>query len=471
MSTPASPIELSGAQFARLRDQLAAFGGIYLDDGQRRRLEAALADRLAQQRMDLDDYDRHIATQLGRDELRQLAELVLNHETSFFRNQPHMRTLGDVVLPALRAKQPPDAPIRLWSAGCSTGEEPYSLAMALLDALPGGERQLEVIGSDLSHSALDRARDGIYRGRALANLDQRLLARHFCRLDDGYQVNDRLRQMVAFRWINLLEPLPADLGGVDAIFCQNVMIYFRQEARQRLVERFYQLLPVGGALFLGFSETLWNVFDGFEARTVSGSYVYYKVARPRLQQVVRQLAPRRQPASAPIAGPQDGEDAARLARGRSLAASGELTAATEELQQIAGTSPLAIDALVLLARGHADRDELELAAAESLRAIAIDPLRDEIYLLLGTIYARQGQWQAAIAQFERARYLQPAAPLASYRLAEAYAAAGRSEQAAREYRSALRKLARWPADELIDGIAAAWLRQTCEQQLARRGGV
>src|SRR5262245_30437583 len=122
-------ITLAPEQFGRLRDLLAGYSGVYLDSARQRVLEVGLTHRLHVTGDDFASYERRLSGAGGRDELRQLAELVLNHETFFFRNVPHLRALREVLLPDLHRRKPASAPIRIWSAGCATGEEPYSLAI------------------------------------------------------------------------------------------------------------------------------------------------------------------------------------------------------------------------------------------------------------------------------------------------------------------------------------------------------
>jgi len=135
---------LSHDQFGRLRDLVAGYSGVYLDSARQRVLEAGLAQRLQATGDDLASYERQLQLPGGRDELRQFAELVLNHETFFFRNMSHMRALREVLLPEIHRSKPAGAPLRIWSAGCATGEEAYSLAITALETLgrplPGRSR-------------------------------------------------------------------------------------------------------------------------------------------------------------------------------------------------------------------------------------------------------------------------------------------------------------------------------------------
>lgn len=483
-----APLSLASEQFARLRDLLAAYSGVYLDTARQRVLEQGLSRRLQATGEDLVGYERRIIAPGGRDELRRLAELVLNHETVFFRNAPHVQALRNVVLPELHRRKPHGAPIRIWSAGCATGEEAYSLAIIALETLGRPlSRPVEIWATDLSEPALQKARQGVYRGRALQNVPDDLLRRYFQPSGDGYAVGEAVRTLVRFEALNLLDPFPQEARGIDIIFCQNVTIYFQLDTCRALIARFYESLPEGGLLFLGFSETLWNVFDRFHSREVHGAYVYYKQAleaapnsdrspepRTTIVPVRPQSASRRgRPLTVTTDRPKVFHDRVRrkqtdveaLSRGRMLLEQGEIDRAFETLRHIPPQSDHASQALTLIARAHADRGDLELAAAEVQRAIAIDVLNDEAYLLLGVIYGRQGQWAEAIRQLERARYLSAESPLISFHLAEAYRQGGQPRKAAQEYRNTLRKLDRHPPGAVLDGVAIGWLRESCQRQI------
>ncbi len=481
---------LTPPQFERLRDILATFSGVYLDTARQRVLEQALARRVNVLGVDLATYEQRISAASGRDELYRLTELVLNHETFFFRNKPHIRALREVLLPELHKRKPRGEPLRIWSAGCATGEEAYSLAIVALEALGlFSGRKIEITATDLSEPALAYARAGYYHGRSLTNVPPEILARYFQPHGEGYLVSERVRQFVTFSQLNLLEPLPPHLQGVDIIFCQNVMIYFQLTTSRVILERMYNYLSEGGLLFLGFSETLWNVFDAFRSREVLGAFVYYKEAYQQptqrkataplagsnalIQQrgtqqaqppVRREMKP---PAPPSTTSKRTETDATVLSQGRKLLEMGEVEAAIDLLRRISPRSADAPQAMALIARGHADRGELDLALAETQRVIEIAPLHDEAYLLLGIIYSQQGLWETAIAQLERARYLNNDSPLVSFYLAEAYRQHGRIILAGREYRNTLRKLEPCPPDTVIDGVAVRWLRETCQRHIER----
>jgi chemotaxis protein methyltransferase CheR len=188
--------------------------------------------------------------------LAELVDAMATNHTSFFREAQHFAYLESSIVPPLRDRRVP-VPFKVWSMPCSTGEEPYSLAMALLDAaLPAG---FTILASDVSTKALTRARAGVYRRQTVAGLPQALLRRHFerglAREDGLVRVNAAVRRYVAFKRLNLID-LP-DLGQrFDVIFCRNLLIYFDQTAQQRAIQALERHLMPGGHLFISHSESL-----------------------------------------------------------------------------------------------------------------------------------------------------------------------------------------------------------------------
>ncbi|NJN16934.1 MAG: tetratricopeptide repeat protein [Oscillochloris sp.] len=459
-----------------LRDRLARYCGVYLDDSRRNVLQAALSCRSAALGINPEDYLQQLDLSLNRAELQRLAELILNHETLFFRNRPHFEALRRVVLPELHQQLPPGAPIRMWSAGCSSGEEPYSLAITALEALGDPlPRPVQVYATDLSAAALERARAGVYRGRTLSNLSALQRARFFQAQGDGLAVTQPMRDLVRYEQRNLIDPFPAEMHGIHIVFCQNVTIYFQLDTCRDLMARIYGMMPEGGSLFLGFSETLWNIFDRFRWREVAGSFVYTKeTQRPAVVEPDKpartQIALRTKPAPRPhTPATLRFAEAEIVAQGRSLVDAGNAEAALTLFAGAPLAGRYAPQILALTARAHADRGDLDLAVAEARRALEMNPLTTDAYVLIGLIYARQGQPLEAIKCLERARYLDSQAPLISYHLAECNREAGRREAALREYRNTLRALDDHPPDQLLDGVAVAWLRETCRHYVTQLG--
>lgn len=511
-------------QFETVRDLLAHYSGIYIDRTVQRGLVSGINQRLQATGLQLDAYLAHLAGANGHAEVQNLVETITNHETLFFRNMLHMKAMRNDVLPRLHRSKPPNAPLRIWSAGCSTGEEPYSLAMMALESLGAPlPRPVSIWATDLSNAALARAQQGVYRGRTLSNVQPDVKKRYFDYQKDGWSIRKHVRELVTFDQLNLLAPFPPAIQGVDIIFCQNVTIYFELPTFRRLVERFYEILPEGGLLFLGFSETLWNVFDKFRLQELQGAFAYVKTppqqpgipplaaaraaltvpaerlrrlcpwkpeerpvrpnqARPATGQpgarpgrpprplpTTMPAAPASPPPAPPLprAAPLLQEDA--IQRAAELLATGAVDEALALLAQVPLNGAAAPQVLALIARAHANRGDIELAVAEARRAIELDSLTVEAYLLLGMLYGQQGQFAPAARQLERARYLDPESPLISYHLAEIYRQLQQQQGARREYHNTLHKLASYPPDSLLDGVAVGWLRETCERYIRMLG--
>ena len=210
-------------------------------------------------------------------EYEALLERLLTQETSFFRYPGVYEAFEKRFLPDLHAKKFWKDPrtLRIWSAGCSTGEEPYSIAITILDALSFADSwNVEILATDVGRQALKHAERGIYSGRSIAGVTQKQLADHFSPVNNGQQVKPRLRKMVSFAQMNLASPVY--LGRMDAIFCMNVLIYFSEERRRALVQRLYETLEPGGYLFLGHSESISKMPVKFQAIVLNDCILYRK---------------------------------------------------------------------------------------------------------------------------------------------------------------------------------------------------
>ena len=260
MSALAVESDLTAAQFREISRTVYDIAGIQLRDGKEGLVRSRLARRLRQ--LGLGDFGAYL--ELVRADARELAEMVdllTTNKTSFFRESAHFDFLRDRLLPSLGP-----GPVRLWSAGCSSGEEPYTLAMVIRDAWPDADRRdVKILATDISRRVLATAAAGVYPEALLEDVPPDLLRRHFTRAareavtrpgaTGGWRASDALRSLVTFAPLNLMGAWPMR-GPFQAIFCRNVMIYFDKATQQALVERYYDLLAPGGHLFVGHSESL-----------------------------------------------------------------------------------------------------------------------------------------------------------------------------------------------------------------------
>ena len=210
-------------------------------------------------------------------EFQALLESLLTQETSFFRYPGVFESFEKRILPELHIKKFWKNPrsLRIWSAGCSTGEEPYSIAITIADAISFSDAwNVEILATDIGRHALATAERGIYSGRSIASVSERQLAVHFQPVEGGHEVRPRLRKMVSFVHMNLNNGVY--VGKMDVIFCMNVLIYFSEERRRDLVEHFYNALEPGGYLFLGHSESISKMPVKFQAIVLNDCILYRK---------------------------------------------------------------------------------------------------------------------------------------------------------------------------------------------------
>ena len=214
-----------------------------------------------------------------------LLEQLLTQETSFFRYPAVFEALEKRVLPELHVKKFWNNPrtLRIWSAGCSTGEEPFSVAITIADTLMFADAwNVEILATDLGRQALKCAEAATYTGRSLASVNEKQLAAHFTATGNGYHLKPPLRKMVTFAQMNLTQAVY--VGRMDLIFCMNVLIYFSEERRRELVQRFFDTLEPGGYLFLGHSESLARTPVKFQAIVLNDCILYRKPEPGELQQ-------------------------------------------------------------------------------------------------------------------------------------------------------------------------------------------
>lgn len=275
-------IAMPEEEFRLLRDLVHGHSGLYFDDNAKYLLEKRLASRLSvHQLKSYREYYQFLKFNRKREqELEEIMDLLTTNETYFFREAYQLAAFSDEILPELcKRKQAAGLPprLRIWSAGCSTGEEPYSIAMLLLEKPCLKGWQLEVIGTDISQRVLQQARRGVYGRSAFRMTDDYYLLKYFEPQDGGFRIVDKVRQLVAISHLNLLDRTRlAMLGTFDLIFCRNVIIYFDQAAKKQVVESFYGALQGEGFLLLGHSESLMNITTLFSLRHFKNDMVYQK---------------------------------------------------------------------------------------------------------------------------------------------------------------------------------------------------
>jgi chemotaxis protein methyltransferase CheR len=247
---------LNEHELSEIRMLIEERSGIHFDDSRERFFSARVKEHVHAKNLDRG-VDLLRAIRKSNVEYEALLERLLTQETSFFRYPGVYEAFEKRVLPELHVKKFWKNPrtLRIWSAGCSTGEEPYSIAITIADSLTFADSwSVEILATDIGRHALKQAENGVYAGRSIKSVTEKQLATHFSPVRDGHQVRPRLRKLVSFASVNLASAVY--VGRMDVIFCMNVLIYFTEERRRALVQRFYETLEPGGYLFLGHSESI-----------------------------------------------------------------------------------------------------------------------------------------------------------------------------------------------------------------------
>lgn len=491
--------QLTPNDFIRFRDFIHANSGIYLEDYKKEALEVSL--RALMRPYDIDRYaDYYRILEKGEDgdeEFKKLLDLVTVNETCFFRNPAQLEALRRHVLPEIikRKEAAGDRTIRVWSAGCSTGEEAYSIAITLTEALPDpGSWRIDILATDISRQVLADAQRACYGARALRETPAVILRRYFTAQPDGKQCLDtRIVDMVSFNYHNLVkEPYPLlILGGWDIIFCRNVIIYFKMETVREVVTGFYNALHDGGYLFMGHAETLYKVNVDFIPVHIGHAYVYKKDAAVRAAAPETGVTPliikadngkekeNRVPARKPVKLPhrkeyrREEDKEGLYARAHEHFISEEFDEAAALAVKYVKVDPDNTIGHVLLANIYINQGRDERALKEARAVLDIEPMSAKGHYLFGLIKERRGRVDDAIEEFKQVLRLDSGFALAHMNLANIYKGKHMAAEAAREYNSAIAVLGRSPRGDWADfagGFRGDVLVEACKLSLGQITG-
>jgi chemotaxis protein methyltransferase CheR len=267
---------LGDADFDLYRKLIYDESGITFSATNRSILESRLKERLREKKLDsLREYYSLITKE--KEELKTLLDSVTTNLTRFFRNQAHFDAIEKYVVPELiKIKGTSgDRRLRFWSAGCSTGEEPYTIAMLLKDILPAGWG-FEIVASDISLKCLMVSKEAFYADSRVQGVPETYLAKYFDRKPGGYQLKDEIKKTVRFDYHNLKND--SGLRGLDVVFCRNVLIYFDEAVQKATIERFWEAMAPKSFLFIGHSESLFGMNTRFEFVKTDWATFYRKNA-------------------------------------------------------------------------------------------------------------------------------------------------------------------------------------------------
>jgi chemotaxis protein methyltransferase CheR len=414
-------------------------------------------------------------------------------ETHFFRDAGQFEALRRHVLPQVIKRRRPLRTLRIWSAGCASGEEPYSIAILLRELLPDvDEWAITILATDLNTEALARARKASYGNWAFREEQAKALqSRYFYKHDGRYRLNPEVQRMVTFNRLNLAEPVYPDYATnttfLDLILCRNVTIYFAEETTRRIVGRFYDALIDGGWLVVGHSEHSLVTYRRYRVHNFPGAILYQRTGTPT--QLPRDWLPRpeetpkaveapvpvpadirpdRQPPSVQARPPEEKVDP--IEHARELLEFGRSEEARDVLLELVAHEPHRATACALAGQAHANLGSWEEAEHWCRKAIQADKLALEAYYTLALVLQHQGRLRQAIDAMKKVVYIDRRHVPGHFGLADLYHADGQLSRALKSLDNAGRLLEGRAEDALIagvEGITVGRLREAIARQQQR----
>ena len=273
---------LTGQEFTLLKDFIYEKTGIYFAENKMYLLESRLTNRLNELNLtSFEEYYYHLkfGGSKTEQEITYLYDLVTTNETSFFRNPPQLDAFKIVVQKNYLNGTRPEGGLRMWSAGCSTGEEPYTLAIMMLELLAHSNMTMPFViyGTDISTKALESAKKAVFNNYSVRNTDKAILSKYFTEDKGNYVLKESVKKYVSLDFLNLMDASAyRKYRQMDVIFCRNVLIYFDEKGKKTVIDNLYESLKPGGFLTIGHAESLHNISRGFKPLIFPGTIAYQK---------------------------------------------------------------------------------------------------------------------------------------------------------------------------------------------------
>jgi len=426
---------------------------------------------------DYDIYYRYLTRFAdSHNELKKLLGLLTVGETTFFRYKNHREAFVRYMIPDLISQRRRSRTLRIWSAGCSTGEEPHGIAILLQEHFPElAGWDVQIIATDINKRALRAAREGIYGRRALRMVEEPYLSRYFARLGELHVVDPQLRQRITFNYLNLKESewpnIPANY--FDLIFCRNVMIYFDLTSTRQIVDHFADCLRPGGYLLLGHAETLQNVSERFQRLHRERAFLYQ--IQDQSTPPVAPLLPEVPPATAAAEQTPASSSAKNLQaeqlfqRGLSDFTHERFAEAHTRFTAALNLHPDHQGALIGMGMLCANDGDADSARVFCQQAIAINDLSPDSYFLLALILEMEGEERLAVKELEKALWLAPCFIAPRHALFRFYRQSGDLRAARRELFNVIRCLEKERPTALIPysgGLSREVFLENCRADLA-----
>jgi chemotaxis protein methyltransferase CheR len=476
-------------------DYLITHSGLHFERRNQKILERGLAARMAALQIGsyqeyFDYLTRH---QHKRQELQKLLPFLTVGETYFFRYHAHFDALKKFIATELADKG--KKRIRLWSAGCSTGEEPYSLAITVMEAFPDWrKRDIRILATDIDNRALKKAREGVYGSWSMRVIEKSYLNRYFNKIGNSYLIREEVKSLVDFSHLNLQTDLfpvsDGEFRELDVIFCRNVMIYFSLATTRRIVEKMAASLVPDGLMFLGHAETLFQISSQFERHTHGGGF-YYREKKGQGALLARPLtvaptvpAPRKpqQPAGLPgtplptpavavkVHQAHEPDVEGLFQKAQVLFEAEKFEEASALLADVVRHRPDHTGALVIKGFIKANNGSFDESLKLCQQALDVDDLLAEAYFLKGLVLDMTDRADEAVKEYRKAILLKMELVMSHYYLGRLYFRLGRENDAVRELRNTLKMLEKGVKEGVIPfsgGLSREVFLQQVRTELAK----
>jgi chemotaxis protein methyltransferase CheR len=433
--------------------------------------------------------------------LNRLTSFLTTGETYFFRIESHFRVIKEVLIPEIVKRHRNDRKIRIWSAGCSTGEEPYSLAIMLAESLPElADWEISILATDINREALNKTQEGLYGRWSFRGVPMDVIKRNFTHKGDKYLIKKKFKDMITFKYLNLVEDgypsLATNTAEIDLILCRNVSIYFSPEVITRVVSKLYKSLVEGGYLLVGPAECSADVYRNFVTRVFPDVIVYQKRAQKQPLQIPTittapllpliqlrkesQVAVRSLPAPArPDQQPKESYPEQRggvekketriFGEAIQLFEKGEYSHSIEKFMEVLKINPDNSRAYFLLGRISTQQGDIADAIHCLGKSLEKDPLLLEAYYLLALLRLEDDNVQEAVTLLKKAIYINQKFVLAYYHLGIIYKKQGKTALAIKMFANVKELLTGCnPHDNIIEGedISVGQILSVAEKGLA-----
>lgn len=462
--------KLTVTQFENFSKLVEEYSGIRVEENRLDDLSVSILVRAKELNITLDKYFTLLKSGAAEDELKKVVGCLTVNETSFMRYPEQFELLEKAVIPILTSAAGP-RPLNVWSVGCSSGEEPYSIAITLNEILPS--KMFNIVATDIDKRALDRAKKAVYQKRSVRLLSNAQLRRYFRPLESGaFELIKEIREMINFQQHNIasLTP-PFGFSLFDMIFCRNVLIYFNKEKFRKIINFYHHSLSGKGYLFLGHSESLYAIFDGFKARELNNAYVY--------QKMTLQPKPQEQSKKSINKDKEKGIDKPKLTKNElperpafenalNFYTKKDPDNAFKEIQKI---KKLDFEVLLLKAQILLELGRLNETKGICMTMLKNNSLSGYPYFVLGLIALKENKEKEALDHFRKASYSLKKFALPHFFLANIYRRNRDDKRAFNEYAKCGKLLEQSSSDNiwkiLSPHFTPAAIAKTCKQALAK----